>query len=36
MTEQVGFLEGICFEPSFEGGKKPERKDKRKEKVYQT
>lgn len=27
MTEQVGFLEGVCFEPCFEGGKRPEEKD---------
>lgn len=25
MTEHVGFLEGVCFESGFEGGKKPER-----------
>lgn len=34
MTEQVGFLEGICFELDFEGGKKAEEKDGKERKRY--
>lgn len=29
MTDQVGFLKVICFEPGFKGHKKLERKDRK-------
>lgn len=34
MTEHVGFLEGVCFESGFEGGKKPERTEGKERKRY--
>lgn len=29
MAEHVDFLEGVCFESGFEGGKKSERKERK-------